>query len=268
MPIVIAHGQPKSGSTFLYMTALELATMANGQEYNSFRDERLGPGFPDFHPEVTRETVDRIARDIAPHEYLILKTHSEFTPEIEELIDSGAVLAFTSFRDPRDTILSTLDAGESDRRKGSRRWFSKFSELDELITPVLRQCNRVLPWLSKDGVLAIPFYLIAMRQETSVRILAKYLRFGFALHTLTQAMLEKRAELPEWNKGVADRYIDELTSDDIFLLNHAFAEVLPAFDGHLREHMAEAGHRLFCEWAISTRDARLAEKFAGNTSIG
>ncbi len=266
MPIVLAHGQPKSGSTFLYIAALEMAALANGEEYYRFRNARLGDDFVDFQPSVTPALVDYVADRIRPNEYIVLKTHNVLTPDLEGMIDSGAVLALTSFRDPRDTVLSTLDAGRSDRERGSTRWFSRFTEVEQLILPVKRQFTRVVPWIRHPKVLAIPYYLTAMRQSTAVAVLAQHLGCGHTSRQVAQSMEARKLTLPEWNKGLADRYIDGLSGSDVRSLNEAFADILPEYDQLLRQTLSAIGHRLFCEWAIAQRDRRLEAKLTGDES--
>lgn len=263
MPIVIAHGQPKSGSTFLYVTALEIAALANGEEYYRFRTARLGKDFQDFRPSIEPELIHEVSGMIDPKDYIILKTHNVLTPDIEELIDNGSVLAFTSFRDPRDTVLSTLDAGKSDRERGSTRWFTKFTEAEQLVAPVRRQFERVVPWIQNRNVLAIPYYMIAYEQAATVTILARHLGCGAICHHLASAMDVKKSSLPEWNKGLADRYIDILDRKDVQFLNQAFAKVLPVYDRFLRDRMGNHNYNLLCAHLIAEREGRLQSKLEG-----
>ncbi len=262
MPIVVAHGQPKSGSTFLWATALELSSIANGQEYYSFKDSRLGKDFSGFHANVTADLVESVARQIDPGDYIVLKTHGPFTEEMKDLVESRAVVAFTSFRDPRDTALSTLDAGQSDREKGSSRWFTKFTEVRQLVAPIVRQFNNIVPWVANEQVLSVPYYLIAARQNRVVEVLARHLGYGTLGHRLTQQMDQQKTAVPEWNKGIADRFADELSSEEIRFLNQKFAEILPQYDALLRGKMAELGHRMLCELLVASRERRLERKLS------
>ncbi len=262
MPVVIAHGQPKSGSTSLYVSALELAALANGEEYYTFRNARLGDDFVDFQPVVTRETVERVAAEIGPGEFIILKTHGALTPDLVAMIESRDVLAFTSFRDPRDSVLSILDAGQSDRDKGSSRWFTIFTDVEQLAAPVRGQFKRVVPWIEHCKVLAMPYYLTAYRQSSAIEILARHLQCGAYGRQVAVSMEARRSSVPEWNKGLADRYLEEMNAREVRFLNEAFADVLPEHDRLLRDSMSDLKHHIFCEWLIAERDNRMQSKLA------
>lgn len=239
-----------------------MAALANGEEYYQFRNRCLGEEFGGFQPVITRDTVERVAARIGPQEYIVLKTHDILAPELAEMIESGDVLAFTSFRDPRDTVLSTLDAGRSDRERGSDRWFTKFTEVEQLAEPVRRQFHRVVPWINHRKVLAVPYYMTAYRQSLTVEILARHLRCGALGRLVAQSMDIKRSSLPEWNKGLADRYIETLELGDLQFLNEAFADILPEHDRLLRESMSRLKHQFLCEWLIAQRDNRLNASLA------
>ena len=75
MPIVIAHGQPKSGSTFLYMAGTILTEMTNNVEYYSFAESVAGPDFKTFQNEVSADYLENLAQRVPANKTLIFKTH-------------------------------------------------------------------------------------------------------------------------------------------------------------------------------------------------
>ncbi len=239
---------------------MELASLANGQEYYRFKRERLGDDIEDYSANVTVKLVETVSSRIDPTDYVVLKTHGLLTPELEEMIDNGVILAFSSFRDPRDSILSTLDAGATAREKGLTCWFTGYTEIEQLINPMISQFNITVPWAMNSNVLCIPYYLTVLCQSPVVEILAAHLNYGWVGRFLAETMDGRKASAPEWNKGIADRYIEQLTADQIAFLNEKFAGILPTYDGLLRMRMGALRHSMLCENLLAERDARLAQK--------
>ncbi len=260
MPIIIAHGQPKSGSTFLWSASLALSSIVNGQEYYAFVHERLGDEIAGFQANISASVIETVASRIDPADYVVLKTHGPFTEEMQDMVENEKVIAFTSFRDPRDTAVSTLDAGASDRKKGSTRWFTKFTDVHQLVTPIIRQFSNIVPWVECPKVFSVPYYMTAARQSTTVELLARHLGYGVLGHRLARQMDSEKTAVPEWNKGIADRFIEALEPDEIEFLNEKFAEVLPRYNEMLRQRMAALGHRMLYEYLVASREERMSAK--------
>ncbi|MCA0873458.1 hypothetical protein LCL97_21720 [Seohaeicola saemankumensis] len=262
MTVVIAHGQPKSGSTFLYMTALEVVQIVNREEFYTFKDRVLGANTPTFVDKLTAETILEIDEKLAPGQTFVLKTHADLEDEVADLITAGRVKAFTSFRDPRDTALSTLNVGEKDRAKGETRWFAKITEIGQLTNPIQFQWAETRDWVRHPDVLAVPYYVTAMSQSTSVKLLTEFLGMGYLSNTLAADMDAKREKLPEYNKGVLDRFVNELSVEDLKFANDTWADTIAEYNALLEETMTRLGHRMAYTYYTRMRDAKIAERVA------
>ena len=260
--IVIAHGQPKSGSTFLYMTAQAIAEHVNGEGFHPFMYRVLGSNFNAFQNEVPASLIVHVDKAVGPERMFIIKTHGKLTEDVAELIAAGQVKAFTSFRDPRDTALSTLNVGESDRAKGVDRWFSTITEMKQLVRPIKSQTVTTFAWARHPDVLAIPYYLTALSQAASVGLIARHLGVRSLQGVLGAEMEAKRRSLPEFNKGVLDRFVEDLSVKDIRFCSDVWADIIAEYESLLKTTMTRLGYRLAYRYYAGLRDARLRERLA------
>lgn len=258
MPVIIAHGQPKSGSTFLFATAYRLTEFLNRQEFYGFFEKRLGKDADVFANKVDRPMIERMI-DAAGGYTLLVKTHDKLSDEVRELIDGRRVMAFTSFRDPRDSCRSMLDAGIEDRQQGRDRWFATRSKAEELIRPIISHIKAVDSWLDCPQVLALPYYIIANNQDFAVRTLCRHLGLGAYGSLLAGIMQAKKATIPEFHKGVSDRFLTDFPAEEIVMLNKAMAPQIAGYRKVAAERMSALGHRMLHDRLVAMRRAKLAE---------
>lgn len=263
MTLVIAHGQPKSGSTFLYMAALEIAQKINDEEFYNFKNRVFGEGFPTFVNEMTADFLLDAEARIPSGSMFLIKTHAKLTDDVAELIEAGRIGAFTSFRDPRDAALSTLNVGEKDREKGVDRWFAKIKDIEQLSRAINTQTDDAYRWVRQPGVFAIPYYITAMSQSTSVGLLADYLGVPHLKNILAAKMDADREKLPEFNKGVLDRFVDEFPVEDLRFANETWAHSIAEYDVILEQVMARLGHRMAHAYFTGIRDQKIRERLSG-----
>jgi hypothetical protein len=258
MPVIIAHGQPKSGSTFLFATATELRSLIDGDNYYAAMKAALGSDAQAFQARLDAAYVrDVLAR--AGKKTLVLKTHGPLTDDLRAMVAAGEVPAFTSFRDPRDACKSMLDAGESDRARGSDRWFASKTRAEELVRPIANQVRDLQSWLDCPQVLALPYYIIANNQDFAVRRLCRHLGHGALGSLMAGIMQAKKTTVPEFHKGISDRFLTDFPAEEIVFLNRTMAPQIAAYRRVAAERMAALGHRMLHDRLVAMRQARLAE---------
>ncbi len=258
MPVIIAHGQPKSGSTFLFAAATELRTLIDGDNYYAAMKRALGDSAQAFQAKLDAQYVREVLQK-AGRKTLVLKTHGPLTEGLRLMIESGDVGAFSSFRDPRDACKSMLDAGAADRAKGSDRWFATKTRSDELVRPIANQIRDLQSWLDCPRVLALPYYIIANNQDFAVRTLCRHLGLGAYGSLLAGIMQAKKATIPEFHKGVSDRFLTDFPAEEIVMLNKAMAPQIAGYRNAAAERMSALGHRMLHDRLVAMRRAKLAE---------
>ncbi|NAZ38125.1 hypothetical protein [Rubellimicrobium sp. CFH 75288] len=256
MPLIIAHGQPKSGSTFLFQAAVALRDRVDGTELYAVLRRLLGQNASVFYDHIPLERVQTILEAAGP-ETLIIKTHGPLPDDVRPLLEQGLVKAFTSFRDPRDACRSMLDAGASDRAKGSTRWFASKTRVEDLTGPIAHQYRSLQTWLDCPQVLAIPYYITANHQDAAVRLLCRHLGYGALGRLIAAQMQERRSSVPEFYKGISDRFLSDFSAEEIAFLNGALAPQIAAYERHAAERMARLGHRMLHTHLVALRNAHL-----------
>jgi hypothetical protein len=258
MPVVIAHGQPKSGSTFLFGAAVELRNMVDGDTIYQALKLALGEDANAFENEIDAALVKHLLAR-AGHKTLVIKTHGTLSGDVRALVEAGRVRAFTSFRDPRDACRSMLDAGVSDRAKGNQRFFASKSRVDELVRPIARQFAALQSWLDCPQVLAMPYYIIANDQDFAVRLLAMHLGFGALASVVAAKMQARKTSVPEFHKGISDRFLKDFSLEEIGYLNKVMAAQVATYEADAQRIMAKLGHRMLYARLVAMREARLRE---------
>ncbi len=259
MALLIAHGLPKSGSTFLFQVAKDVAASINGlSHYQAKAAFFPGMDVPDFvqqpDDEFIRHLVERLPRGAA----YVVKTHGAMTPLLKSAIAAGDIRAVVSFRDVRDTIISMLDAGESDRRKGANRFFGTLHRMEDAIGPARHGWRVAREWVRCEGALPIPYYLTACDQNTVIRKICDYMGASRSFYSIFPRYLSNKAsKITEFHKGVADRFLDDLPPHQVVALTRTFSEMICEND-LLTEHWMNAyGYRLLYQKRFYDRQAHI-----------
>jgi hypothetical protein len=259
MPLIIAHGLPKSGSTFLYQVAKEAVAAGNGLEHYAAK-EKFFPGMevPDYVPNPTDDVIAPILATLPPNASYVLKTHGKITPSLKAQLAAGKIKAFLSFRDPRDALVSMLDAGARDRAENPDRFFAKLKKVDDAIRPVEHDWLRIRDWARCPQVLKIPYYLIAAEQDFVVDRLCRFLGAQSAAATIAaRYAADKAGKITEFNQGVADRFLSQLSRADLLKLSDKLKGTIREVDALTARCMAESGFRLLYQNLHQRRQARL-----------
>ncbi len=259
MTLVVAHGQPKSGSTFAYFAALKIADHVNGTPFEEFGRELLGDEFRAFIHEVPKDALIEIEQKLGDGQMFVIKSHGPMGDGIADLISEGRVKAFTTFRDPRDTALAILDVAAKERREGIERWFTQFTELEQLTRAIRSHVRHVKAWVDHPNVLSIPYYMIAASPRSCLTLLANHLDHGEIGDRVASEMIAGRGEIPEFNKGVPDRFIEGLSPEDLRLAGDIWEQALETYESMLVEKMTEHGFGALYRELVDARDRRLAE---------
>lgn len=241
MALIISHGVPKSGSTFLFQVAKDVATSVNGFPHYKAK-ARFFPGMdvPDYVDQPADSLIEALLGRLPPGAPYALKTHGKLTPLIGSGIRSGSIKAIVSFRDPRDAIISMLDAGVSDREKGKDRAFSRLHRAEDAIPAVKYGWRMARDWAHLPGVLAVPYLLTATNQDMVIRLVCDYLSAKDSYAGISQHYAEDReSKITEYHKGIADRFLDDLTPDDIASLSRSLESEIAENDA-LTEHWMQA----------------------------
>jgi|HubBroStandDraft_6_1064221.scaffolds.fasta_scaffold219348_3 hypothetical protein len=260
MPLILAHGQPKSASTFLFETARWAIGRHNGLRWPEFA-KKIGLGSEytlNYVEQPTDEILDAIGARLPEDGYYVLKTHGELTPRIRSGIGSGKIVVLTSFRDPRDCLVSLLDAFEKEMAREGRP-FSKQESIESAMRYTNRAWAAASDWANSDNSLKIPYYLTATDHARVVKLVCEFIGLGrFTNSTNRRFSREYFPRVHEFNKGVADRFLDVLSPSDIATATRSLEGAIREIDQLTEQWMIRYGHREAYESLHNRREQRLA----------
>jgi len=260
MPLILAHGMPKSGSTFLAQVAIWAAAYGNGFGPSEFKKKFLGVGDTarNFVVEPTDDLIDDIERQLPEGKFHVLKTHGKITPKIRSRIRDRSIVAFTSFRDPRDCVLSFMDAGERDRASGGSQAFTDVTTIKTALKRVKFSWETAREWAGCDGVLTIPYYLTVTDKNHCVELICHHIGLGETTRSV-QKMFKQEGLVrnSQYNKGIADRFLTDLPPKRIKRMTLRLEKEIREID-ELTNRMTELGYRLIHKSMHARRERILA----------
>ena len=147
--IVVSYGIQKSGSTLAFEMARAVL------ELNGYAQPRLAEGIVNARPPginmVGPWTDERLSRLVEATEgwKIVVKTHGSpqalSTSRVLDLVGSGDLKIHVVFRDPRDTVLSLLDAGVRARAR-KQAYFSEIRTFDGTIAMLGARLQALRQW--------------------------------------------------------------------------------------------------------------------------
>lgn len=232
--IILSNGMFKSGSSVFSWVQKEILMLAfpvNGQ--NSLEKQiydKVIPGKRHFVFNLSNKNILNTLLHIKINNGpFLVKSHTEATFEIINLIRKGFIISTFTHRDPRDIILSAIDHGKRDianRKEDS--YFKRFSDIETSIPLVKESCHIALNWL-ESGLIA-PFSYSDIVTDPKKEImkfcrLIKYTPDESTINNLVYKYFKNPVKgLRQFNKGKATRYIEEMSEREIGLCNDLLKE--------------------------------------------
>jgi len=224
--IIINSGMPKAGTSLLvrYQRDLIAASYPNNgisEVYNRFK------GFVDTIDAPMADTLRKIHDGFGP---FAIKTHSEPTAAIRDLIETGIAKASFSFRDPRDTVLSALDhAARSRKGLDPTGAFSNLCTMQDAVYFTRGSIKLYSKWKCFGSVLFVRYEEFMLEKLNLLKIMAEYFNIRLSNEQLNEIYIKHElAKETAWNfnKGTTDRWKTELSSDDLALCDSVFGKEL------------------------------------------
>ncbi|SHO62319.1 Glycosyltransferase involved in cell wall bisynthesis [Pseudoxanthobacter soli DSM 19599] len=268
--IIIAHGMPKSGSTFLYQVLGDLSYIHNNADAREIREKYLSKPadhYQDFYltidDEVLKEVVERIPADV----FYVIKTHGMISDYAKEQAARGNIKIFYSYRDPRDVALSMLDAGRAERAQNLDRFFHQFREAKDVCDSIKLAFTCVEPLMNAPRLHDIPYFAIANNQTWVIEHVSDLLGMKPAAATLVEKYKPESNtdRIVEFNKGVYDRFLDELEPRDIKYLSEVLDHEIKLVDDASLTFAAREGFSGPYAELVAKRDRALALSFEAAT---
>jgi hypothetical protein len=263
MPLIIAHGEPKSGSSFLAQIAFGAARLANGPSTQIRAEIKrhgvITPRF-EFSRNITDDFAGKLIAAIPQDLYYVLRTHGSLGAGVAAEIARGKIIAYTSFRDPRDIAISMLDMARRARREGRELWQTELRRASEMIKHVKFGHRHMLEWVGQPNVLALPFYLTSLETNAAIDVLCGHL--GLSEHATAMKLQfgpgGEAKRIHHFEKGVPDRFLEGLQPDEVAEIGAALATEIAEIDELNSKWMRRLGFADLLDRLSLQRTQRLA----------
>jgi len=154
---------------------------------------------------------------------IAVRTHAtpgEVSPNlVADLSGGGKLKIQATYRDPRDVVLSLIDAGK-DARENGRAAFAQIDGIDAAIHHLHRSVNIFIAWSNLRATL-FRYDDLAFNMSNTVRRMARDLGVA-TIPDFVRGYLA--AAFTERNKGIPNRYLAEMSPSDCAKIEAEFSD--------------------------------------------
>lgn len=231
--IYVSYGIKKAGSTLSFEMTKEILEQ-NGMPQNRLSNEVVDQKHKvNFVENFTAEALEKLVSEVEAVGYpIIIKTHQRPSREIADMIRDGKIIGQAAYRDPRDTALSLVDAGNHARERG-RPAFSEFSILDDTVKTIRRQIDWLEEWLELPNIMPIYYEDMAFDSDPTIRRVAAQL--DLPVDPAKAKATVTNGRFTQFNKGISQRYVNEMSEADKARFTEMFGEFIDRYCGPERE---------------------------------
>jgi hypothetical protein len=235
--IYFSYGMLKSGSTFAFELTKEVFRQSGVRQVlltDAVITEEAIRFKINFMEELTPERLRALEEEVRRlNRPIVVKTHEAAIHEVHALLEQGKAMGHCVFRDPRDMVVSLLDAGAQARMRGDKS-FSEIHTLEEAMAVIAEQLPRIESWLDLPNIQPIFYDDLAFRTIETVGMIATQVGVTVNPERVRRA-IDWRDGRRSWgflkpftqfNKGLKDRYKTELNAAQIEQVSAKFADLL------------------------------------------
>lgn len=242
--IVLSAGLPKSGSGLLFNLTNDLLEQSGQKGIRQLRDEY---GLQDLlnYPNCNIGEPDWAGlRRVLPLHFrghrFVVKTHCGPNRVVRRLARLRILRVTYIYRDPRDVLLSAMDHGRKLRAEGKTHTFAQCHSVDDTIPRVLVWLKETSAWLRIPTTLNLKYEELVAEPVAVMKRLSAFMNINpvrrgidldavFSRYDVHGSADAQRLGL-HWNKGIAGRYREALSQEDLEKCNRAFRKYLEMLD--------------------------------------
>lgn len=225
--IIITSSVPKSASTAIVRLIKEMITLSDKRNAQHFLDSKKGHS---FFKTINFTTFLSLVWLNMTRGMFVIKTHCPPTFYIKLLIRLGLSKAVFSYRDPRDVVLSVIDHGNRSRLNlDPAASFKNITDIESALNYVTRVLTKHDEWQDYDHTLFIRYEEFMIDKRNTISSLNQYLGFGLSDKKIDEILDRHESEKTtyhNYNKGLINRYITEMSVEEIEKCNHIFRDYL------------------------------------------
>jgi len=233
--IVISSSLPKSASTLVHNYQIDMLNLVYQRTGQSQLYSVFGGG--GFIPHFNPSTVMKLLVITFSYGPVVIKAHCAPSPLIKLLINLGLAKATYCYRDPRDVVLSVIDHGEKSRKGAiDPKPFAEYENVLQTIPMVQTYLNFLSSWKTFGKVHFIKYEDLHKNKLNELKKMAHYLQWEIHEDDLKH-IIDKQERFKythsRFNKGVTQRYKNEMTESELLTCNNTFRDFLKQLDYEL-----------------------------------
>ena len=224
--VIVSAGMQKSGSAYIYNIINDLNISIGHPDARVVKEQHGLENIMQWHnnnvgsldKELLKRLVD-ISKTAGP---FVIKTHGGPTAYLDRLNFFGKAKTIYIYRDPRDVIISAMDHGKKIIAAGESHTFAGMVSFDDAFQHVKLWVEIWREYNARKRVLKIRYEDMMSNPKKEVERILKHLGITVSAETVEQILFKydknnKEANMKglHFNKGVTERYRDELTADQI-----------------------------------------------------
>lgn len=225
--IIISNSIVKTGSTLLVGYQADLIRdCGEGGGQSQLRSLFNGR----FIQKPSIGTLLKLAKCEKLHGTCVVKCHWRPGLVLDWFCRANPVKMTVAYRDPRDIILSMIDHGKRTRaRPDSDGPFSDCYTVESLVPRVVKLMEQVKHWERRSFVKLVRYENMMADPVGEVMGVARFLDFGASEEVVKKIVDERerrKATSRNFNKGIVNRWREEMSQDQKDLCREAFGEFL------------------------------------------
>lgn len=225
----------KSASTLLCHYTIRLLQRAFPRNGVATLEQATGDGsirgISCFVESLNTETlplIEGIAREQGP---VLVKIHAPVHAFLQESLDSGRIRMVTTFRDPRDVILSAMDHAR--RTRGTpQAVFQEFTSVEDSIPHVRWWAEMALGWKASGMSYMVRYENIYDDPAAVLGQVAAHYGIPADEPAIEAVVAEERATRAyaanQFNKGLRRRFPAEMSPEQVALCNECLGDCIQA----------------------------------------
>ncbi|MEQ8651438.1 MAG: hypothetical protein RIC87_03135 [Kiloniellales bacterium] len=234
--IIVSYGVAKSSSSYAFQL-IDSACYNNFDtvlQYKEYRRDILKTNSLDDMASDLNSLFSRVSKQ--PAKPIAFKTHEFFkvdqkplpraAKEFRPLFRSGDAICVGTYRDPRDVCLSFLDHGERDRRAGNTsNHMTKMFSISDTIAATKWQFRNLRFWSKMPNTILFSYEEMTQNTNKCLEIISDKTGLSYDIMKKTNDTISKdKNNIWQYNKGIANRYNNELSSEEIDNINKVFSK--------------------------------------------
>jgi hypothetical protein len=225
--VYVSYGVTKTGSTLAFELVRVVLEQA-GVDQSRLPDSVVASAFRNnfLHAVVSEQVPAVLAAAKQRGGLVAVKTHSRPGAGAREAARRGRLIGHVVFRDPRDIVLSLLDAGAQARQR-SRPSFSAIVTIEDALIGLGRQVANMNKWLEYPGMMPLLYDRFAFNLERTARLLARQLGVSVDAEKAVAAL---EGRFTQRNKAKPSRHVEEMDPADQRRVMDRFGAVYARFE--------------------------------------